>query len=82
VAELELSADLKREVRPLLRMFQALNLEIQRSDKAVESIVRKDVTVKRLCSVPGVGPVTAASFVATSLRILDAWDVDASMLGP
>jgi transposase len=46
-------------------MLQALNREIQRADKSVETIVRKDATVRRLCSVPGVGPITAASFVAT-----------------
>ena len=42
-----------------------LNRQIERATKDVEKIAHKDPAVHRLCTAPGVGPVTAASFVAT-----------------
>jgi transposase len=34
-------------------------------ERALEHIVREDVVVQRLCTTPGVGPVTAVAFVST-----------------
>ncbi len=65
VAELELSRHLQLEIAPLLTMMTVLNRQIAQANKEVEKIADQDPVVRRLCTVPGVGPVTAASFVAT-----------------
>jgi endonuclease III len=46
-------------------MLQALNEQIRAADRRLEEIVRADEVVRRLCSVPGVGPVVATTFAAT-----------------
>jgi transposase len=50
------------QVEPLLAMLRVLN---ELADKRLEEIVKADEVVQRLCSVPGVGPVVATTFVAT-----------------
>jgi transposase len=65
VGELEIPRPLQREIAPLLRLMTPLNRQIERATKDVEKIGHKDPAVRRLCTAPGVGPVTAASFVAT-----------------
>lgn len=62
---LELPANLQAEIRPLRTMLEHLRAEIERADAAVEELVRKNEAMRRLCTVPSVGPITAASFVAT-----------------
>ena len=42
-----------------------LNRQIDRATKDVEKIVHQDSTGHRLCTAPGVGSITPASFVAT-----------------
>jgi transposase len=49
--------------------------QIKSADKRLEEIVKADKVVRRLCSVPGVGPVVATTFAATlddASRILGA----------
>lgn len=65
LSELELPPLLQREVAPLLRLLTHLNAEIEKADKALRKHVQQTPAVGRLCTAPGVGPVTATSFVAT-----------------
>jgi len=65
VGELEIPKHLQREIAPILTLMIPLNRQIERATKDIEKIAHKDPTVRRLCTAPGVGPVTAASFVAT-----------------
>jgi transposase len=65
VAELDLAPDLRAEIAPILRLLVSLNRQIKAATTGIAGIARKDQTVQRLCTVTGVGPITAASFVAT-----------------
>jgi len=65
LAALPLPESLRATLTPLAAMLESLNVEIARSDAALQELTRTDAVVRRLCSVPGVGPVTAVSFVAT-----------------
>ena len=65
VAELELSAPIEEVLTPLTSMFSKLNEEIEQRDKALAMRAKEDEVVRRLCTVPGVGPVTAVAFKAT-----------------
>lgn len=52
-------------IAPLLESLKMLNRQIDEADRELEKIVREDDVVRRLCTVPGVGPVTATTFVST-----------------
>jgi transposase len=69
VGELELPRHLKQEVAPLLALLGPLNRRIASLDRQLVLISRKDDVVKRLMTVPGVGPVIAVCFVATLDRV-------------
>jgi transposase len=64
VGELELTPSLAIQIRPLLEVMEALNEGIHAADHAVSELGPKDATVRRRRTFPGVGPVTAAAFVA------------------
>jgi len=53
------------QVEPLLIMLKSLNEQIKMADEKLAEIVKEDEVVKRLTSVPGVGPVTATTYAAT-----------------
>jgi transposase len=53
------------EVTPLLLVIKTLNEQIKEADRKLAQLVKEDAVVNRLCSVPGVGPVTAVTYVAT-----------------
>jgi transposase len=53
------------EIAPLLAMGVPLNEQIGRLDETVSEIGRRDERVKRLMTMPEIGPVTAVAFVAT-----------------
>jgi transposase len=53
------------QIEPLLVVLKSLNEQIKAADKRIEEIAGADVVVRRLCSVPGVGPVVATTFAAT-----------------
>jgi len=65
LGQLELSDSLREEVAPLMLLLQSLNEQIKRADEQLAQLVREVEVVARLCTVPGVGPVTATSFVST-----------------
>ena len=46
-------------------LLTTLDAEIRQADAAIEQIAVHDPVVARLISAPGIGPVTAAAFVAT-----------------
>src|SRR5712691_8128609 len=63
--ELDLPISLAEEIAPAVAMMTPLNDQIRGADKAIARITQGDDGVSRLCTVPGVGLVTAAAFVAT-----------------
>jgi transposase len=62
---LGLPAQLLEEVVPLIALLRLLNEQIKQADERLAQVVEDDEVVARLCTVPGVGPVTATSFAAT-----------------
>src|SRR5689334_20776310 len=65
LSRLQLSARLREEVAPLLVLLQSLNEQIKLADARLAKLAEDDEVVARLCTVPGVGVVTATSFVST-----------------
>jgi transposase len=65
VTELTMPGRLKSEVAPVLAVMAPLNKQIAWCDQQVGMIVKDNEVVERLCTVPGVGPVTASAFVCT-----------------
>ncbi len=52
-------------IAPLLAVMRHLNRQLAYSDATIERLAAHDERVQRLRTVPSVGPVTAAAFVAT-----------------
>jgi len=52
-------------IAPLLAVMRHLNRQLAYSDETIEHLAAHDERVQRLRTVPSVGPVTAAAFVAT-----------------
>src|SRR5262245_30220153 len=65
VGELVLPAELAAQIAPLVEMLRVLNAKIADADHLVRQHAEHDRDVQRLQSFPGVGPVTAAAFIAT-----------------
>jgi transposase len=65
LARLELSASLREEIAPLLLLLQSLNEQIKQADLRLRALAEGDELLARLRTVPGVGVVTATSFVST-----------------
>lgn len=65
LARVELPTGLSEETAPLVLLLQSLNAQIKEADGQLARLVKEDEVVARLCTVPGVGPVTATSFVST-----------------
>jgi transposase len=65
VKELDIPGRLKSEIAPLLAMMGPVNKQIHWCDQQIGMIVKGDEVVQRLCTVPGIGPVTASAFVCT-----------------
>jgi transposase len=63
--EVPMDDALHERIRPLERVLALLNFELKAADRRIADIVRADPVVQRLCTVPGVGPITATAFVAT-----------------
>jgi transposase len=66
------------QVEPLLIMLRSLNERIKQADERLAEIVKDDEVVRRLTTVPGVGPVTATTYAATldcAARFQDAKQV-------
>jgi transposase len=60
-----LPAHVTAAIAPLIESLKMLNRQINEADAELEKIVREDEVVRRLCTAPGVGPVTATTFAAT-----------------
>ena len=64
----ELIADkpaLVAAVEPLLKVREALERQIDNLDRKVMAMARREPDVRRLITVPGVGPITALCYFAT-----------------
>ena len=78
VEEAGLPAQVLAQIEPLLVMLGSLNEQIKQADEKLAQIVKDDEVVKRLTTVPGVGPVTATTYAATldgAARFRDAKQV-------
>ena len=78
VEDARLPAHVLAQVEPLLVMLESLNEQIKNADEKLAEIVRDDEVVRRLTTVPGVGPVTATTYAATldgAARFRDAKQV-------
>src|SRR5882724_5621111 len=64
VMALPLPGRLRSEVAPLLAMMRHLQQQLAYSDERITAVTQTDERVRRLRSVPNIGPVTAAAFVA------------------
>lgn len=60
-----LPAHVMTAISPLFESLIMLNRQIAEADAILEKIVKEDEVVKRLCTAPRVGPVTATTFAAT-----------------
>jgi transposase len=65
VQALPLPGRLRSVVAPLLAVMRPLNQQLAYCDERIEHLAVQDPRVPRLRSVPSVGPVTAAAFLAT-----------------
>lgn len=52
-------------VAPLLTVWETVSEQLRLEDKALHRLARERPEVKRLCTVPGAGKLTALAFVAT-----------------
>jgi hypothetical protein len=69
-------------VAPLLALMRPLNRQLMYSDERIEHLAVQDPRVPRLRSVPSVGPVTAAAFLAAfddTQRFRHAHQLEASL---
>ncbi|HEY7117073.1 MAG TPA: IS110 family transposase [Tepidisphaeraceae bacterium] len=64
VQALPLPGRLRSVVAPLLAVMRPLNQQLAYSDTTIEHLAVQDPRVPRLRSVPSIGPVTAAAFLA------------------
>jgi len=64
VLALPLPGRLRSEVAPLLAVMRHLRPPLAYSDERIAAVTATDERVRRLQSVPNIGPVTAAAFVA------------------
>ena len=62
--EMELPQHLRLILAPLVVVMTGLNQEIKASAKHLADNVKSDELVRRLCTVPGIGPVTSVTFKA------------------
>ena len=82
VLAMSLPGRLLSQLAPLLAVMRHVNRQLSYSDQVIEEITAHDERVQRLRTVPSVGPVTAAAFVATIddvQRFRHAHQVEASL---
>jgi transposase len=65
VEELALAEHLQVETFPLLALLEPLNEQIGALDERMGELARKDEPVRRLITMPEIGPVKAVAYVAT-----------------
>ncbi len=64
LAALELSASMKTTLSPLRSLIDVVDDELANADQQFEALVAADPIVKRLTTLPSIGPITASAFVA------------------
>lgn len=64
LAALDLSLAMKTTLLPLRSVIEILDDELATADEQFEALVEDDPMVKRLTTLPGIGPITASAFVA------------------
>jgi transposase len=64
LAALELSASVKATLAPLRSVIDVVDDELAAADERFDAQVAADPAVKRLTTIPGIGPITASAFVA------------------
>jgi len=82
IAALALPAELAAIVAPLLRTVHNLSVEIAALERAIRAVSAADPVIGRLQTVPGVGPIVAASFrafVDTPTRFAGAGQLTAAL---
>ena len=65
VAEVDVPDLLQHEIKPLLAVMDHLDTQIALADRKMAVLASEEGEIRRLCTAPGVGPVTATSLVAT-----------------
>lgn len=65
LARTSLPQSVTAEFQPLVEVVKEMNKQIAAADEELAKVADADEQVRRLCSMPSVGPVTAAAFVAT-----------------
>jgi transposase len=65
VGELEVPPKLQLAIEPLLLVLEDVNGRISGADRELKRRVREDPDLRRLTTLPGVGPVIATTFKAT-----------------
>jgi transposase len=64
VAALDLPPSMTETLSPLRSVIELLNAELTRADKTFATHVVEDRVVRRLTTLPGIGPITASAYVA------------------
>ena len=64
VAALDLPPSMTDTLAPLRRVIELLNTELTRADETFATHVVEDPVVRRLTTLPGIGPITASAYVA------------------
>jgi len=69
VEELELPGHIEKVIEPLQEQMNNLTAHVKEMDRALSTIAGTDEIIRRLCTAPGVGPVTATAFKAVVDRV-------------
>ncbi len=64
VEELELSDDDRQLIAPLVTMLTTLEPELKKADERLAKLTGREPIVKKLQTVPGIGPIIATTFVS------------------
>lgn len=64
VQEARIHQQLKEQIEPLFAVMRELNLQIEAIDEQLEQWAHDDSVAQRLCTVPGIGSVTALLFIS------------------
>ncbi len=65
VEAMGLGPEPRGEVAPMLALLERASEELRVADRRIGARVAEDALLQRLCTVPGVGAVTATAYVAT-----------------
>jgi transposase len=64
LAALDVSASMADTLLPLRHVIEIVDDELERADEQFQTLVEGDPTIKRLTTLPSIGPITASAFVA------------------